>query len=439
MIDPRAKYESALAAFAAPGARWANKGALTYWGKAAGMTDDEIVADAHAAGVTDRDADIRRGWADARPRGDRPQGFGFGRRAAPLARPRQEPPQTFPRFVRDMVAAGGGMGDCGSDAVRELSPCLDWFGTPPPPNQTAMFMRAAFAPGEMVHVFRDDVPTVGRPGANIRPAADWVELIGRGEPLPGDLLVPNPFTGERGETTAGKQSFIAQSCLAAFPFMVLEFDEMPLAKQCAFWRAFILTSRLAPALVALTFSGNRSIHGLVHVGCAALADWQAVRQRMRGLFASDPDATMRADVQAMQPRTGTRLPGVRRFDNGRRQTLLYLNPRARPGNMWREPIAEPSPTGAPTPIVRTEPRERPCTRPDGRTGKDAPEAGGCVTGRISASPCDCAPLPPTMPPDNAPLDDLLAAMDVAEAWEAAGNPPAGFPETRAGCARPLLS
>ena len=401
MIDPRAKYETALAAFAAPGARWANKGALTYWGKAAGLSADEIIADVRAQGVNDRDADIRRGWTDAQTR-DAATTANHTRRA-------RKPPPQYVHHVRNLI---GGMGDCGSDAVRELSPCLDWLGKPPP-NQTAMFMRAAFAPGEMVHVFRNDMPTAGKPGVNIRPAADWVELIERGEPLPGDLLVPNPFTGEPGETTAGKQSFIAQSCLAAFPFMVLEFDEMPLAKQCAFWRAFILTSNLAPALVALTFSGNRSIHGLVHVGCAALADWQAVRQRMRGLFASDPDAAMRADVQAMQPRTGTRLPGVRRFDNGRRQVLLYLNPRARAGNMWREP----PPTDAPTPNVRTEPRECPYTRPDGRTGKDAPETGGRATGRISAVPCDCAPLPPTMPPDDAPLDDLIAAMDVIETWE----------------------
>lgn len=44
--------------------------------------------------------------------------------------------------------------------------------------------------------------------------------------------------------------------------------------------------------------------------------------------AADPDPASRADEQAMRPRTGTRLPGVRRFDNGRLQRLLYLNPEA---------------------------------------------------------------------------------------------------------------
>ena len=74
MKDPRREYEAALGAFATPGNRWTAKGRLTYWGKAAGMSADEIISDARAAGVTDRDADIRRGWNDAKPKGDRPQG-----------------------------------------------------------------------------------------------------------------------------------------------------------------------------------------------------------------------------------------------------------------------------------------------------------------------------------------------------------------------------
>ena len=45
------------------------------------------------------------------------------------------------------------------------------------------------------------------------------------------------------------------------------------------------------------------------------------------------------------------------------------------------------------------------------------ENGGRTTGEFSALPCDCAILPPTMPPDDAPLDELLAAFEVAEAWQ----------------------
>ena len=45
------------------------------------------------------------------------------------------------------------------------------------------------------------------------------------------------------------------------------------------------------------------------------------------------------------------------------------------------------------------------------------ENGGRATGEFSALPCDCAPLPPAMPPDDASLDELIAAFEVAEAWQ----------------------
>ena len=92
MIDPMMKYREALALFAAPGGRWANKGALTYWGRAAGLTADDLIADAHAAGVADRDADIRRGWEDARPKGEAVRGSYVPRAAKP--KPPRFPPMS---------------------------------------------------------------------------------------------------------------------------------------------------------------------------------------------------------------------------------------------------------------------------------------------------------------------------------------------------------
>ena len=86
MKEPRREYEAALADFSQPGKRWNAKGRLTYWGKAAGLTAEEIISDARAAGVTDRDADIRRGWNDAKPKGDRPHGD--WRRYAPVKPPK---------------------------------------------------------------------------------------------------------------------------------------------------------------------------------------------------------------------------------------------------------------------------------------------------------------------------------------------------------------
>lgn len=330
MIDARAKYEQAFAAFATPGGRWANKGALTYWGKAAGLSADDLIADARAAGVTDRDADIRRGWEDARPKGAiaaRPDCARFGKHGK-----REAQPPRFAAHVRNLLA--GLDADKGApDWVRELSPCLDWLGQPPE-AQTAAFIRAAFRPDELLFIRKAKQGTVAAPGVNIRTAADWLNLIEHGKSIGGECVTVNPLTGKEGKTRNGKPSFRSHDCFADFPFALIEFDAMPLPMQYAFWRGFILTHKLAPALVSVAFSGNKSLHGLLNVGCSTLLEWQAVRNRLIGLFAADDDARFRIDTEALAIDKAVRLPGIVRPDTHKAQELLYLNPAARSGNGW---------------------------------------------------------------------------------------------------------
>ena len=341
MIDPMRKYREALAAFAAPGGRWANKGAFTYWGKAAGLTADELIADARAAGVVDRDADIRRGWNDASPK--YPDGKPIGHCHAPrTAKKKDEEPPPHPDYVRNMIGEmDAEKGEV--DWVRELSPDLDWLSQPPE-AQTAAFIRAAFRPDELLFVFRGGgVGTRGVPGKNLRTAADWLTDVGAIGSA-GDLVKTHPFTGKIGRTKEGQPSYVSQDCLAAYPFALLEFDAMPLPWQCAFWRVFILSEDYAPALVSLTYSGGKSIHGLFHVGCRTLTEWQAFRALLMRLYCADADARFRIDPQALAPLVGTRLPGVRRRDNGAMQRLIYLNPEARSVNGWHAPDGVPGAT-----------------------------------------------------------------------------------------------
>lgn len=323
MKDPRREYEAALADFSQPGGRWSAKGRLTYWGKAAGMSADEIIADARAAGVTDRDADIRRGWADVTPKGDRPQG-GW-RPKAPRAK--QKPPPTFPRYVRDLVAAGGG--EATSADLLALSPYDFTHGRENgnPQLTTALFLRL-FDPADRLFIDNSKAHKTGRPGENIRTADEWVQHVCLAVDMGGDLITPNPLTGMEGETTDGMKSYVAQSCISRYPFLIVEFDSMELKVQTAFWRGLLSISPLGAKVASITYSGGKSLHGLLHVGAATLAEWQIVREQLRRLFCADPDPAFIADEQAMRPLTKVRLAGVRRRDNGRLQCLLYLNPDA---------------------------------------------------------------------------------------------------------------
>ncbi len=318
MKDALEEYRLALADFSQPGARWGNIGRLTVWGRKAGLTADEIVDAARAAGVKDRDADIRRGWESARPPRDAPR----NRYTPRMPRPT---PRTFPGFVRSMIEAGGGEAD--AEAVRALSPYYFPRTANPRLAQTAAFLRL-FDPADLLFIFRDDAPAAGRRGVNLRTAAEWLEIVENGGDLPGDLVCPNPFTGAEGLTTDGKPSLVAQTSIARFPFLIVEFDDLPLPGQCAFWRGFLTRSPLARAVASITYSGGKSLHALLHFGCATLAEWTARRDQLRRFLAADPDPVFRADEQAMRPRTGTRLPGVVRFSSGRVQELLYLNPAA---------------------------------------------------------------------------------------------------------------
>ncbi len=418
MIDPREKYEAALADFARPGNRNATQGRLSYWGKASGLTAEEIISDARAAGVRDRDADIRSGWNKWEVKGDRAIGQ---RRRVYTPKPKPKPAPTFPRYVRDMVAAGGGEATC-----RDLLALSPFHAPVDGRAQTAAFLRELYRPDDILHVTRkitkpDDEDEItflsAKPGKTLKPVREWLAQLERGEALPGDYVVPNPFTGERGKKTDGGMSYAAQSCLARFPFAEVEFDDMPLKVQAAFWRGLLTTSPLAPMVASITFSGDRSLHGLLYVGADSELDWRKMvyykdefgqeRGRLRGLLATDPEHfagaderehwPFRADPMGMRPRQATRLPGVHRIaadgTRGMMQSLLYLNPGA----------------------VRTT--AKPCA---GAMAADVGARHRDAARRRMSAFVDCAePHAPTMPPADGPLDDILAALDAAECWEAA--------------------
>jgi len=188
-----------------------------------------------------------------------------------------------------------------------------------------------FGPSDIIHVFSPDRPSVGEPGKNLRPVGDWLtDPHGAHPDRSGEIVRPNPFSGQQGTTRDGKPSFIAQSMIADYRHMVFEFDSLPIDVQCQFWAGFIMQSALP--LVSLVYSGNKSLHGVIRVDAPDAINWQRYRERIIALFSSDADKSYRLDPQALHPLTGTRLAGVKRQSTGRWQELLWITPE------WFDPI-----------------------------------------------------------------------------------------------------
>jgi len=329
MTNPKTRYQEALSAFTVPGNRWSGVLALTYWATAIGLSPEAVLNDAHAAGVLDRDGDIRRGMASAELKivslnAKRPMPSRTPFLAAAAAKPRNETPASISGRVSELIDVGKDVRTL--EALRVLSPTAICPDRDPLARrvQCEMQLLAYFAPTEIIHVFRPDRPSVGERGKNLRSLGPWLtDPSGTHPDLVGEIVRPNPFTGSQGTTKDGKASYIAQDCLAAYRHMVFEFDNLALDDQCRFWAGFVRKSTLP--LVSLVYSGNKSIHGIVRVDASDVGTWKSYRERILRLFASDRDKRRQLDPQALHPLTGTRLAGVCRRSTGKLQELLWVD------------------------------------------------------------------------------------------------------------------
>ena len=308
----QAWYQSRLEAFARPGNRYGGVPALTWCAARLGISPEQVIKDAHAAGVPDRDSDLRRGMATAAAKiGTRP--------AAGYTRPRREERQTFPDFVRGLMRDGGGVADF--NALRPLSPVP--VSGMSPQTQTAAFLLALYKPGDLLHIFASDRHRRAEHGRDILTRDGWLERLRRTGDLGGDCIGKNPLTGRQGTNGDGQPSYTSRDCIAAYRYTLVEFDALPLPEQCAFWLGWLRRPNLAPQLAALTFSGGKSIHGLVRTGADTITA-PTVERDLRDLLCTDPDERHRADPNTLKPHGGTRLAGATRRNSGTTQTLLYL-------------------------------------------------------------------------------------------------------------------
>lgn len=158
-----------------------------------------------------------------------------------------------------------------------------------------------------------------RHGAQVRPVSDWIAEVDRCGSL-GPHIIPNPLTGQEGLTKGGKPSCRADACVASFRFAVVEYDNMSLDQQIAFWAGIRLP------VAAIIHSGGKSLHGWVRVDAADRVAWE--RDIEAGLF-GERLVPMGVDASCRNEARLSRMPGFLRHDSQTLQKLLYLAPQGK--------------------------------------------------------------------------------------------------------------
>jgi hypothetical protein len=177
-------------------------------------------------------------------------------------------------------------------------------------------LEALYGPDELLFV--GDDKTAGILGSSIRSRLELVQLLQRLGSCPFPKIIPNPLTGKSAPKKSGEGTTLrGDACVSSYRLVVVEHDRLPLADQLAFWMAAPLP------VVALIFSGKRSVHGWVRVDCADSGEW--VREVEQKLF---PEylTPMGFDPACRNASRLSRMPGHLRPDTGQMQRCLYLAP-----------------------------------------------------------------------------------------------------------------
>lgn len=213
------------------------------------------------------------------------------------------PPRIRPELLQALIRLGAG---ATIEAIRGVSP------VPIPDDpiaQQMLVLNSLYGVSETVFVGE-------RIGSNVATVGQVLEHL-KHDIAVGPHIIPNPLTGEQGLTKDGKPSYRADSCVAAYRFAVVEFDNLPLEDQLAFWASVKLPVAL------LVHSGGKSIHGWVRVDQPDRDAWD--RNVERELFAGRL-TPLGADPSCRNEARLSRMPGFTRPDSEKLQQLIYLAP-----------------------------------------------------------------------------------------------------------------
>ncbi|MDD6337945.1 MAG: hypothetical protein PUC15_06135 [Lentisphaeria bacterium] len=254
-----------------------------------------------------------------------------------------EDPERAARLKESLIQAGGGEMDPFGPEVRAASnplppvvPAIEHLPGSEFCSGMLSFLNVAYRPDEILYI-GSRYESKEKQREHVRPVAYWIDFFSdkfdsiRRKPLPGtqmrqlmnlgafhSSICVNPLTGEADE----KGSFRSSGCVKEFRYLLLESDELPLNQKIP------LLAGLELPVVAMTFSGNKSIHALVRadkITCIGkINDLQDWKKNVGDLF--NFLVPLGFDGATKDPVRLSRLPGSWRPDKQKFQKLLFLNP-----------------------------------------------------------------------------------------------------------------
>lgn len=254
----------------------------------------------------------------------------------------EEDPVRAERLKENLIQAGGGEMDPFGPEIRAASnpqpdiiPAVEGMAGSEFASGMLSFLRSVYRPDDLLYI-GNRYESGEKQREHIKSAANWIDffadrlddiarkplaatrrryLIGLGYRY--SSICVNPLTGEVDE----KGSFRSSGCVKEFRHLLLESDGLPLNQQIP------LLAGLGLPVVAMTFSGSRSIHGLIRVedipGVGAIKDLSEWKQKIGDIFRLL--VPLGVDGATKDPVRLSRLPGSWRLDKHKFQQLLYLN------------------------------------------------------------------------------------------------------------------